>query len=398
MKKIVIKRITALLVCLVLTLGILPSVSFSRAADSITIGEFNERLEEYIKKHPDGSKYKNESGDKGTSCFGAANNMARHILNTDAPTSSGSAISGVSKNWKITYGADAIDNLHAGDVVRYRGKGNYDHSIYITKVDGDEVTYSEANYDWENSFRHGETISRKDLAKKVDKALYGNSEKKGWVAHYKGWYDCTWDHSAGAKHEGEWVHKTVQKSNGEYCAVCKNCGEEFKLPKMKKQEGLYTFKAPSKNDSNANGIGSAPYAPACNHIGAEGEQVVVIGFVTNAYGNKWFVTKSGEYIWDSYLSYQSALPKPAAPTNLKYTLKDGSKAKISWSDSPYATRYEVQYRRSSDKDFKTDQDYKTNTATKYTTTGLGKREYVFRIRAVNDTGKSDWVEIRIKNN
>ena len=274
MKKIDIKRIAALIVCLVLSLGILPSVSSARAADSITIGEFNEKLEKFISNHPDGSKYKPDN-DGGSECFGFANSCAKYIFGS-YPTSSGSAVSNVSKNWKIIRGSEGVDNLHVGDIVRYRGgddgKGKFDHSIFVVDINGDDITYSDANSDWNNTIRHGKKISKKELETKVNRKLYGNKETKGYVAHFNEWFVCTWDHSAGAKHDGELVYKTIQKSNGEYSAVCKNCGEEFKLGKMNKQEGLYTFKAPSKNDSNANGIGSAPYAPACNHTGADGEQ------------------------------------------------------------------------------------------------------------------------------
>ena len=54
------------------------------------------------------------------------------------------------------YNSAAIDDLKAGDIVRYR---NGTHSIFITSVDGDVVTFADCNSDHHCVIRWGQTTS-----------------------------------------------------------------------------------------------------------------------------------------------------------------------------------------------------------------------------------------------
>ena len=81
---------------------------------------------------------------------------------------------------------------------------------------------------------------------------------------------------------------------------------------------------------------------------------------------------------------------PAMPANFKVTAAENYTATVSWSAVSGATSYEVQYKRAGI-DWRTDGDYKTNTATSYTSTGLANyNSYDYRVRAVNVAGRSEW--------
>ena len=67
--------------------------------------------------------------------------------------------------WTKLYYKASLDGLKAGDIVRYNKNGNssYAHSIYVTAVSGDTVTYSDCNYDGTCVIRWNQTISKSTL-------------------------------------------------------------------------------------------------------------------------------------------------------------------------------------------------------------------------------------------
>lgn len=208
---------------------------------------------------------------------------------------------------------------------------------------------------------------------------------------------CSWDHSAGGKHDGAWTYKTVQKSDGSYTAVCKNCGVEYVLPALDTSKaGLYQFKLASEspNDPNVNGIGAEPYKESCTSCGVEGSQVTVIGSVTNAYGNVWYKTDGNRYVYSGYLT-KATFPPPAAPTNLSGARSGTANVQLNWNAVSNASYYEAQYSRFG-------VDWTTlDESPAYTNSMLAKGfswnyDYVdFRVRAVNSAGVSAWAVIRV---
>jgi len=86
---------------------------------------------------------------------------------------------------------------------------------------------------------------------------------------------------------------------------------------------------------------------------------------------------------------------PAAPSGVKAVRYASTSATVSWNVVSGATSYEVQYQTPNSGGWKKDPDYKTKTATSYISTGLiNNYTYQYRVRAVNLTGASGWVEIR----
>jgi len=85
---------------------------------------------------------------------------------------------------------------------------------------------------------------------------------------------------------------------------------------------------------------------------------------------------------------------PSAPTGLSATSAstDNNSARISWNAVSGATSYQVQYWSPSHSDWRNDGDYYSGTS--YTSTGLSANSsWTYRVRAVNSSGSSDWVQV-----
>ena len=129
--------------------------------------------------YPHGGTYKDNTKYGGTECFGFANELAYFIFGS-YPTYSMSAREECRyPGWTITYGSAAIDNLRIGDIVRYDN-----HSIFITGIDGDTITYCQANVPKDtNRVTYSNTKSRNTLKQDVSRILFEN-DRIGWVAHF----------------------------------------------------------------------------------------------------------------------------------------------------------------------------------------------------------------------
>ena len=62
--------------------------------------------------------------------------------------------------WKTYTSSSALDSLKPGDIVRYKNNG---HSIFVTAVNGNTVTYTDCNSDGHCIIRWGATISKSTL-------------------------------------------------------------------------------------------------------------------------------------------------------------------------------------------------------------------------------------------
>ena len=62
--------------------------------------------------------------------------------------------------WTTSSSSSSLNNLKAGDIVRFKNDG---HSIFITGVNGDTVTYTDCNSDGHCVIRWGATISKSTL-------------------------------------------------------------------------------------------------------------------------------------------------------------------------------------------------------------------------------------------
>ena len=62
--------------------------------------------------------------------------------------------------WPTNTKTSALDTLKAGDVLRYRWNG---HSIFVTGVEGDVVTYADCNSDYRCQIKWNQTITKEEL-------------------------------------------------------------------------------------------------------------------------------------------------------------------------------------------------------------------------------------------
>ena len=152
---------------------------YSNAAMSIST--FNSKLSSFrSSRYAHNSTYVDDpSNTGGYQCFGYANELAKYIFGS-YPTSSMGALS-VNSGWTRKYGSSAIDTLAVGDIVRY-----WYHSIFITGINGDTITYCQANVpSGTNKVTYDNTISRSTLKSRVsDYLTHDGASTTGWVAHY----------------------------------------------------------------------------------------------------------------------------------------------------------------------------------------------------------------------
>lgn len=180
------KRTVSMALVLLLCIGLLPMIVMeAKAASGLT-------LEELQAKYPAG-KYWNHKGNPGSS--NAVNNPDGYTstpcsshgdVGTSTQTCNGFTGGGTmqlswqcmgfaeqlgylatgynprnnANGWYTYWYSSALDNLKAGDIVRYKNDG---HSIYVIGVDGDTVTYADCNSDGHCIIRWGATISKSTL-------------------------------------------------------------------------------------------------------------------------------------------------------------------------------------------------------------------------------------------
>ena len=107
--------------------------------------------------------------------------------------------------WKKYTSSSAINNLKPGDIVRY-AVGNPGHSIYITGVNGNTVTFTDCNYDGKCGIRWGVTISKstlKSLFIYMRSAPVANTAtpRSKWIKTEAGW---VYYNSKGALLKNAW--------------------------------------------------------------------------------------------------------------------------------------------------------------------------------------------------
>ena len=95
----------------------------------ITQSEFDSKLNELRKQYPNYSVW-NGSFDGGTQCFGFARLMGYNVFGTKPST------------WGRV---NSINNVKAGDLVQYGNTSGSGHTIFVTNVSGDTITFVDGN-------------------------------------------------------------------------------------------------------------------------------------------------------------------------------------------------------------------------------------------------------------
>lgn len=220
---------------------------------------------------------------------------------------------------------------------------------------------------------------------------------------------------------------------------CTSCGIEYPINFTSISSNLYYT---SKNDVP---VRSRPYAPdnILNSL-SKGTEVTVVGSGENSLGNLWYKTNDGKWIFSKNLivknntqipvhthnysklphSYFEALHphkvyetcscgltrytgetismpdckqcKKSSETVENFILKckSSNTATVSWSPVPSANSYEVEFWSRHWNSWRADYEYSLyldSKTTSYLTNGLNNSSYEFRVRAVFNSGYSDWV-------
>ena len=201
-----------------------------------------------------GKNVNNQDGYTSTPC------PKHHNINTSSQTCNGFAPNGAQLSWQCmgyaeklgydstgsnprvnsngwhTYtNASALDNLKAGDIVRYK---NNNHSIFVTGVNGDTVIYTDCNSDGHCKIRWDQTISKATLrssfthVRSAPRAI-SSDDTCNCSGSYAGDYICTANgnlyirsgHGSGYGKVGSIPHGatvSVSKANGSWAHVSYN--------------------------------------------------------------------------------------------------------------------------------------------------------------------------------
>lgn len=138
-----LKRLAAVVLSLCMMAGM--AVVEPVEAQAMERSEFDSKLAAIEQRYPHGSRWGEEYA-RGWQCFGYAHWVADQIFG------------GESYNWNKVY---SMNNVKAGDIVQYGNPSNgYGHTIFVTFVSGNTITYTDANSDYANTVKWGQTTTK----------------------------------------------------------------------------------------------------------------------------------------------------------------------------------------------------------------------------------------------
>ncbi len=132
------KKIVSAFVLFVMVFNI-----FIPASMAITQSEFDKKLSSLKSTYSHGSQW-TQSFDGGIQCYGYANMISYNVFGTSA------------KYWSKSY---SLSGVKAGDVIQYGNTTGSGHTIFVTNVSGDTITYTDCNSDWNCTVKWGNTVS-----------------------------------------------------------------------------------------------------------------------------------------------------------------------------------------------------------------------------------------------
>jgi hypothetical protein len=99
--------------------------------------------------------YAPEGEELSYQCWGYADKLGHDVSGCDPQKLS------EGDDWKKLYYKASLNDLKAGDIIRFNRYGNskYAHTLYVTAVSGDTITYTDCNYDGTCVIRWDQTIA-----------------------------------------------------------------------------------------------------------------------------------------------------------------------------------------------------------------------------------------------
>lgn len=179
------------------------SATFSVGA--ITQSEFDSRINSLRSQYPNYSTWANQSFDGGTECYGFARLIGYNVFGS-YPSS-----------WSRVY---SIDNVKKGDILQYGNTSGSGHTVFVTNVSGDTITFVDCNgngnYSGSSYVRYCDikwdnTISK--YGKMFNKYSFSYLLSSPQLDSDITTVDLGTDFYASITHIASWNHLTVEDNN-----------------------------------------------------------------------------------------------------------------------------------------------------------------------------------------
>lgn len=179
------------------------SAAFSVGA--ITQSEFDSRINSLRSQYPNYSTWANQSFDGGTECYGFARLIGYNVFGS-YPSS-----------WSRVY---SIDNVKKGDILQYGNTSGSGHTVFVTNVSGDTITFVDCNgngnYSGSSYVRYcgikwDNTISK--YGKMFNKYSFSYLLSSPQLDSDITTVDLGTDFYASITHIASWNHLTVEDNN-----------------------------------------------------------------------------------------------------------------------------------------------------------------------------------------
>lgn len=212
------------------------SAAFSVGA--ITQSEFDSRINSLRSQYPNYSTWANQSFDGGTECYGFARLIGYNVFGS-YPSS-----------WSRVY---SIDNVKKGDILQYGNTSGSGHTVFVTNVSGDTITFVDCNgngnYSGSSYVRYcgikwDNTISK--YGKMFNKYSFSYLLSSPQLDSDIMTVDLGTDFYASITHIASWNHLTVEDNNN--VDICWETYSDNQYWKFYKQyDGSYKIVS-AKND------------------------------------------------------------------------------------------------------------------------------------------------------
>lgn len=212
------------------------SATFSVGA--ITQSEFDSRINSLRSQYPNYSTWANQSFDGGTECYGFARLIGYNVFGS-YPSS-----------WSRVY---RIDNVKKGDILQYGNTSGSGHTVFVTNVSGDTITFVDCNgngnYSGSSYVRYcgikwDNTISK--YGKMFNKYSFSYLLSSPQLDSDIMTVDLGTDFYASITHIASWNHLTVEDNNN--VDICWETYSDNQYWKFYKQyDGSYKIVS-AKND------------------------------------------------------------------------------------------------------------------------------------------------------
>lgn len=179
------------------------SATFSVGA--ITQSEFDSKINSLRSQYPNYSTWANQSFDGGTECYGFARLIGYNVFGS-YPSS-----------WSRVY---SIDNVKKGDILQYGNTSGSGHTVFVTNVSGDTITfvdcngngnYSDSSYVRYCGIKWDNTISK--YGKMFNKYSFSYLLSSPQLDSDITTVDLGTDFYASITHIASWNHLTVEDNN-----------------------------------------------------------------------------------------------------------------------------------------------------------------------------------------